>query len=78
MDCDGLGLSANTIEELVEQTGPQGPHKLGYTFSDIRTRLLPEALSQAYPSRKIRQEDFAEAIRRVQPSPSVHTTIEGK
>ena len=72
MDCDGLGLTAGAVEELVKQTGPQGPHKLTYTFSDIRTRLLPEALSQAYPSRKITSDDFAEAVRRVHPSPSVH------
>ena len=72
MDCDGLDLSEKTITELVKQTGTHGHHKLGYTFSDIRTRLIPEALSQAYPSRKITEEDFAEAVRRVQPSPSIY------
>lgn len=72
MDCDGLGLSAGAIADLVKQTGPHGPHKLTYTFSDIRTRLIPEALSQAYPSRKITESDFAEAVRRVHPSPSIH------
>jgi SpoVK/Ycf46/Vps4 family AAA+-type ATPase len=71
LDCDGLGLSASVIEELVELTGPQGPHKLGYTFSDIRTRLLPEALAQAYPTRKITHADLVEAISRVVPSPSM-------
>lgn len=72
MDCDGLGLSSGIIGDLVKQTGPHGPHKLTYTFSDIRTRLIPEALSQAYPSRKITEDDLVEAIRRVQPSPSIH------
>jgi len=71
LDCNGLGLSASVIEELVALTGPQGPHKLGYTFSDIRTRLLPEALALAYPNRKISHDDLVQAVTRVAPSPSM-------
>jgi len=73
IDCEGLGLADSVIEELVELTGPQGPHKLGYTFSDIRTRILPEALAQAYPSRKIGHADLIKAVSRVTPSPSTET-----
>jgi AAA+ superfamily predicted ATPase len=71
LDCAGLGLHSSVIDEIVKLTGPQGQHKLGYTFSDIRTRLLPEALAQAYPSRKINQSDLIDAIARVAPSPAV-------
>lgn len=71
MDCVGLGFGSSDIEELVKLTGPQGAHKLGYTFSDIRTRILPEALALAYPSRKITRADLIEAISKVNPSPSV-------
>lgn len=73
LDCDGLGFSSTEIEELVKLTGPHGPHKLGYTFSDIRTRLLPDALAQAYPSRKIGHTDLINAVSRVTPSPSIDT-----
>jgi len=73
MDCAGLGLPPSVIDEIVELTGPQGRDKLGYTFSDIRTRLLPEALAQAYPSRKISRADLVEAIARVNPSPATRT-----
>jgi SpoVK/Ycf46/Vps4 family AAA+-type ATPase len=69
MDCEGLGIEPAVIEELVELTGPHGPHNLSYTFSDIRTRLLPEALAQAYPSRKIDHSDLIKAVSRVTPSP---------
>ena len=72
MDCQGLGLNSATIDELVKMTGPHGQHQFGYTFSDIRTRLLPEALAQAYPSRKINHEDLTEAIKKVSPSPSIY------
>jgi len=74
LDCDGLGFTASAIEELVKLTGPHGPHKLGYTFSDIRTRLLPEGLALAYPTRKITHADLIDAISRVAPSPTIHTT----
>ena len=72
MDCDGLGFEPKEIDHLVRLTGPQGQHKLGYTFSDIRTRLLPEALAQAFPSRKITAADLSDAAKRIQPSPSIH------
>ena len=74
LDCDSLGLSSSEIEELVKLTGPNGPHKLGYTFSDIRTRLIPEALAQAYPSRKINNADLTEAISRLIPSRAIHAS----
>jgi SpoVK/Ycf46/Vps4 family AAA+-type ATPase len=71
LDCQGLGLSPSLIEELVRLTGPQGPHQLTFTFSDIRTRLLPDALAQAYPNRKLTDEDFRSAVQRIAPSPSI-------
>jgi AAA+ superfamily predicted ATPase len=71
LDCEGLGLDGEVIEELVGLTGPQGPHKLGFTFSDIRTRLLPEALAMAYPSRKIEPADLIKAVSRLTPTPSI-------
>jgi len=74
LDCDGLGLPASVIEELVGLTGPKGPHKLGFTYSDIRTRILPEALAQAYPTRRIERGDLVNAIARVVPSPTIKTS----
>ena len=71
LDCAGLNLSRSVIEELVNLTGPGGPHKLGYTFSDIRTRLLPEALCLAYPSRPLSGEDLLRAVEKTAPSPAV-------
>jgi hypothetical protein len=44
---------------------------LGFTFSDIRTRLMPEALSKAYPERKISEDDLRTAAQSLAPSPGV-------
>lgn len=74
MDCNGLNLPSSLIEELVNMTGSNNRHNLGYTFSDIRTRLLPDALAKAYPSRQISKEDLIQAVNKISPSPSINKT----
>ena len=70
MDCADLGLSPETITKFVKFTGPSNAHKLGYTYSDIRTRILPAALAAAYPTRKIVDNDLLEAVSKFSPSKS--------
>jgi len=68
MDLEGIDLPADVIDEIVELTGRQdGP---GFTFSDIRTRLLPTAIAAAFPDRAVGAEDFLSAARRIAPTPS--------
>ncbi|AAY49483.1 MULTISPECIES: AAA family ATPase [Xanthomonas] len=68
MDLSGLGLAPKQIEQLVMTTGPQGQQP-GWTFSDIRTRLYPAALAQAFPDRALSFEDFYSAASALRPSP---------
>ena len=59
------------IAELVALTGPSDdPARLGFTYSDLRTRLLPEALGYAFPDRKLTGKDLLKAARSTRPSPS--------
>jgi SpoVK/Ycf46/Vps4 family AAA+-type ATPase len=74
LDCKGLGLSAATLDEITDLTGPGGKYPIGYTYSDIRTRLLPEALSRAYPDRAITCDDLIAAVAKVAPSPVIDQT----
>jgi AAA+ superfamily predicted ATPase len=71
LDCDGLGFSTAEIADLVQLTGSKGPHKLTFTFSDIRTRIMPEALGLAYPDRKITAEDLKLVIKKLKPTPEI-------
>lgn len=72
MDYEGLGLTENIVKELVDLTGPQKERtRLGFTYSDLRTRLLPEALGFAFPDRKLTAEGLLNAARSVEPSPAV-------
>jgi AAA+ superfamily predicted ATPase len=71
MDCKGLGLSEAFLKELVSLTGPKSGGNPGFTYSDIRTRLIPDALGRAFPGRKITEDDLRAAATSLKPSPSV-------
>jgi len=75
-DCDGLGLADEAIHTLLQLTGPDGTERsIGFTFSDIRTRLLPEALARAYPERKVETEDFLDVMQSLRPTPAMESRI---
>ena len=57
MDLVGLDASAAQIGQLVEATAAREGCP-AWTYSDIRTRLYPTALAQAYPDRALRFEDL--------------------
>ena len=46
-------LAYDTIEKLVMATGPQGPDRCGFTYSDLTQRLLPTAILAAFPDAAI-------------------------
>jgi AAA+ superfamily predicted ATPase len=72
LDCEGLAIDAETLKEVVKLTGPRsGAERPGFTFSDLRSRLLPDALSRAFPERPMTAEDLLDAARSIAPSPSV-------
>ena len=72
MDYEGLALSDTSIRDLVEITGPQEqPKRIGFTFSDLRVRLLPEALGLAFPDRKLTAAELLKAAQLLDPSPAV-------
>jgi SpoVK/Ycf46/Vps4 family AAA+-type ATPase len=70
-DTRGLGISAEAIEEAVTLTGADANGGLGFTFSDLRTRLLPEAILRAFPDRPLTGDDLIEVARELAPSPSL-------
>lgn len=72
LDCEGLQLSDAAVEELVRLTGPSDePKRVGFTYSDLRSRWLPEALTKAFPHRGLTEDDLLEAARQLKPSPSI-------
>ena len=71
MDLAGLDLPDAALADFARRTGPGADGVPGYTFSDLRTRVLPEALARAFPDRRIEVEDVLAAIRATAPSPAM-------
>jgi len=71
-DLKGLELEERQLEELAQLAGPRdegaGP---GYTYSDFRLRLYPEALSRCFPEKPLNFDILVEAIQDTLPSPEV-------
>ncbi len=70
MDLEGLGVKDQIVHELVRLTGARDGQP-GFTFSDLRSKLLPDALCRAFPSRALTGEDLLQAANDVRPSPMV-------
>jgi AAA+ superfamily predicted ATPase len=70
MDLGDLNIQDDVIRELVRLTGPQNGRP-GFTFSDLRSRLLPGALCRAFPARALNSDDFIQAAKELKPSPAV-------
>ncbi len=72
LDLEGLNIKDNVLHELVRLTGPIDGRP-GFTFSDLRSRLLPNALCRAFPTRALGGDDLLQAAKEVRPSPSVQS-----
>ena len=70
MDLEGLNIPDDGFRELVKLTGPR-EGRPGFTFSDMRARLLPDALCRAFPARAMSGNDLIQAAKEVRPSPTV-------
>lgn len=67
-DLGDMGFSAAEIKKLVEATAAT-KNKPAWTYSDIRTRLYPAAVSLAFPNSPLRVEHFHQAVAELEPSP---------
>jgi AAA+ superfamily predicted ATPase len=70
MDLEGLNIKDQTIHELVRLTGARDGQP-GFTFSDLRSKVLPDALCRAFPSRALTGDDLIHAAKEVRPSPAM-------
>ncbi len=64
-----VGFSEAEIGELVDATGSTNGRP-GFTYSDLRQRLLPEVLLDAFPDRPIEFGRAVEIARQMSPTPA--------
>lgn len=67
-DLDGFMFQDSDIQKLVQLTGQSG-EKPAWTYSDVRTRLYPAAIAQAFPNRPLTINDLLSAVKSMSPSP---------
>lgn len=68
---EGLGLTDEQISELAELTSPEQNEGVGHSFSDVRLKILPEAIAACFPDKPLTFEILGETIRKVKPSPPI-------
>lgn len=68
---EGTPLNTTELKELAKLTGPEMNDGLGYSFSDIRLRVLPEAIAKCFPETALSFGILKETISQVKPSPKI-------
>ena len=68
----GINLSDDEITAIVEKTGPQNPQRVGFSYSDIRLKFLPELVSVAFSNNEpISFEMIQKILCYIKPSPQI-------
>lgn len=70
MDLGALNITSKQLDQLVEATAGNDTRP-PFTYSDIRARLYPAALSQAFPNRPLSFEDLYLAASATSPTPEI-------
>ena len=71
MDLKALSLTETQLADLVKITGARDEGQPTWTYSDIRTRLYPNALASAFPDRPLCFDDLQTVAADMRPSPVV-------
>ena len=66
----GLNLRDEELSELAKLSMKEG-EPVGYSFSDVRLKVLPEAVAMAYPSKPLSFDILKETINNVKASPEI-------
>lgn len=67
----GIKFSKNELQELADLTSPAKNDDLGHSFSDIRLKVLPEAIANSFPNGPLTFEILCETIKQIKPSPQI-------
>lgn len=68
---DGIHLSKKELQELADLTSPEQNENVGHSFSDIRLKILPEAIASCFPDNALTFEALCSTIKNIKPSPQI-------
>lgn len=67
----GVNLSSQELDTLASMSTSSKELELGYSFSDIRLKVLPEAIAKAYPDYPLSFAIIKDTIKSIKPSPAI-------
>ncbi|OJY80742.1 MAG: AAA family ATPase [Sphingobacteriales bacterium 40-81] len=67
----GIDITDGDVDELVSLTGPNSNDGLGYSFSDLALKVLPEAVAESFPDKPMSGSILKKVISKVKPSPKI-------
>lgn len=68
---EGIELTEEQLIELAHLTSPEKNYGLGHSFSDVRLKILPEAIAKSFPDNPLTFEVLCETIISIKPSPQI-------
>lgn len=68
---EGIHISENELDEVIRITGPSNNNGLGYSFSDLALKILPEAVAESFPDKPMSFNILKDVIFKVKPSPKI-------
>ncbi|MFT3703080.1 MAG: ATP-binding protein [Agriterribacter sp.] len=68
---EGIHIQSAELNELVKLTGPSKNEGLGYSYSDLALKILPEAIAESFPDKPLSFEVLKNVITKVKPSPKI-------
>lgn len=66
-----IGLTDKELDTLAELTGEKYNNDLAFSFSDLRLRVLPEAISKCFPEKALDFKTIKDTIIELKPSPKI-------
>jgi SpoVK/Ycf46/Vps4 family AAA+-type ATPase len=71
LSLNGIDFSKKQLQELADLTSPEQNDEVGHSFSDIRLKILPEAIATSFPDSPLTFEILCDTIKNINPSPKI-------
>lgn len=68
---EGMNIQDEELKILATLTGEENNAGLAFSFSDIRLRIIPEAISKCFPDRALDFKSITDTIKLLKPSPKI-------
>jgi SpoVK/Ycf46/Vps4 family AAA+-type ATPase len=67
----GINFTESQLQKLADLTSPEQNAGVGYSFSDLCLKVLPEAIANSFPEKELNFEILHNTILKIKPSPQI-------